>query len=77
MTKEKSLITWTPRRRELALEYPVDKLVPGELTVGVLVQFPEQIRHPRLLVVVVLQEPLAPLVPVKVLHLLQLLKMFE
>jgi hypothetical protein len=71
------LITWTPRRRELALEYPVDKLVPGELTVGVLVQFPEQIRHSRLLVVVVLQEPLAPLVPVKVLDLLKLLKMFE
>ena len=47
-------------------------IVPGEETVGIFVQLPEEVSDPGLFVVVVLEEPFAPLVPVEVLDLLQL-----
>ena len=63
--------------RELVLEDAVDEVVADEESVGVFVQLPEQVRHPRLFVVVVLEESLPPLVPVEVLDLLQLLQVAQ
>ena len=56
------------------LQDAFDKLVPGAVTVPVVVQLPEEVLHAGLLVVVELEVPLSPLFPVKVLHVLQLLK---
>ena len=62
---------------ELVPQDPVDELVPGTVAVTVIVQLPEEVLDTGLLVVVVLQILLPPGLPVKVLHLLQLLEVVE
>ena len=62
---------------ELVPQDSVDELVPGTVAVAVIVQLPEEVLDSGLLVVVVLQILLSPGLPVKVLHLLQLLEVVE
>lgn len=64
-------------REELVPEDALDELVPGEESVGVLVELAHEVRDAGLLVVVVLEEALPPLVPVEVLDLLELLEVAE
>merc|ERR1719361_785154 len=64
-------------RGELIPQDSVDEFVSGTVTVTVIVQLPEEVLDTGLLVVVVLQILLPPGLPVKVLHLLQLLEVVE
>jgi hypothetical protein len=57
-----------------SLEDAVDELVAWTVAVAVLVQLTEEVLDAGLLVVVELEVALPPLLPVEVLHLLQLLK---
>ncbi len=52
-------------------------MAPGEVSVDVFIEFPEEVSHPGLLIVVVLEEPLSPLVPVEVLNSLKLLQVVQ
>ncbi len=66
------------KRRNLrfnsSLEDSVDELVARTVAVAVLVQLAEEVLDAGLLVVVELEVALPPLLPVEVLHLLQLLE---
>lgn len=62
---------------ELVLQDSINEIVPGQEAVTVLVQLAEQVRHPGLFVVVVLQEAFAPIVPIEVLDLFQLLQVVQ
>jgi hypothetical protein len=57
-----------------SLEDAVNELVTWTVAVAVLVQLAEEVLDAGLLVVVELEVALPPLLPVEVLHLLQLLK---
>jgi hypothetical protein len=57
-----------------SLEDAVDELVAWTVAVAVLVQLAEEVLDAGLLVVVELEVALSPLLPVEVLHLLQLLR---
>ena len=62
---------------ELVPQDSVEEFVSGTVAVTVIVQLPEEVLDPGLLVVVVLQILLPPGLPVKVLDLLQLLEVVE
>ena len=66
--------SWTG---ELVLEDSIDEIVPGQETVTVLVQLPEQVGNSGFLVVVVLQESFAPIVPIEILDLFQFLQIVQ
>ncbi len=65
------------RGRELVLQDAVHEVLSRQESVAVLVQLAEEVRDAGLLVVVVLEEPLAPFLPVEVLDLLELLEVAE
>ena len=62
-------VHFQPGGREPVLEDAVDEVVTGQKAIGVLVEFTEEVRHPGLLVVVVLEETFSPIVPIKVFDL--------
>ena len=62
---------------ELVLQDPVDELIAGTVAVTVVIQLPEEVLHPGLFVVVVLQETFAPIVPIEVLDLFQFLQIVQ
>jgi hypothetical protein len=70
--------TFSKKRRNFrfnsSLEDAIDELVAWTIAVAVLVQLAEEVLDAGLLVVVELEVALPPLLPVEVLHLLQLLK---
>ena len=67
-----------PGAGELGLEDALDELaVALEEAVGVLVELAHEVGDPGLLVVVELEEALAPLLPVEVLHVLELVEVAQ
>lgn len=62
---------------EFVLQDAVDELIAGTVAVTVVIQLPEEVLHPGLLVVVVLEVLLPPRLPVEVLDLLELLEVVE
>ena len=62
---------------ELVAEDAVDELVSGTVTVTIVIELPEEVLHPGLLVVMVLEVLLPPGLPVKVLDLLELLEVVQ
>lgn len=63
-----------PAARELVLEDPLGEVVALQEAIHVLIELSHEIRDTGLLVVVELEEPLAPFLPVEVLDLLKLLQ---
>ena len=70
-------IHFQSRAQEFISEDSFHKVIPGEVAIAVLVQFPEQIRNPGFLVIVMFQETFSPIVPIEVLDLLQFVEIVQ
>ena len=55
-----------PGGREPVLEDAVNEVVARQEAISVLVEFTEEIRHPGLFVIVMLEETFSPIIPIKV-----------